>query len=209
MIAFRDRRAAETGVRLHVHVNRDWLAAQLLRFAPAGRAQPFAPGDARPLPLRGVELPVAWREGRFVGIRLEADGTLVATAPSGIDATPLRRALLDFYRAQARADVGRWLPRYLDGLPRPPRSIAFKPLSSLWGSLSPSGAVSLDLALVLGPPAAFEYVLVHELCHLIQANHSPAFWQEVEARCPDWREQRRWFHAHGLALKARLAQLLD
>jgi predicted metal-dependent hydrolase len=88
-----------------------------------------------------------------------------------------------------------------------PRSLGLRPLRSIWGSLSPSGAVSLDLALVLGRPAAFEYVLVHELCHLIHANHSRAFWREVEARWPVWRDERAYLRGDGLALKGRLAAL--
>jgi predicted metal-dependent hydrolase len=45
---------------------------------------------------------------------------------------------------------------------------------------------------------------VHELCHLIHRNHSPRYWCEVEARCPDWREQRDYLHGAGLALKAEM-----
>ncbi|MFC4728692.1 M48 family metallopeptidase [Coralloluteibacterium thermophilus] len=188
--------------------HRDWLAAQLLRFAPADAAPPFAQGDPGPLPLRGRAHPVRWVTARYVGVTLAEDGALVVAAPEQAREATLRRALLEFYRAQARADVGRWLPRYLDGLPRPPRVVSFKVLSSLWGSLSPSGAVSLDLALVLGPPDAFEYVLVHELCHLIHADHSPRFWLEVERRCPDWRRHRAWFREHGAGLKAGLRRLV-
>src|SRR5690606_568131 len=79
-----------------------------------------------------------------------------------------------FYAAQARADIGRWLPAYLPGLPRPPRRIRLRVLSSQWGSLAPDGTLTLDLALVLGRPSAFHYVLVHELCHLVHADHSRA-----------------------------------
>lgn len=68
--------------------------------------------------------------------------------------------------------------------------------------------MSLDLALILAPPAAFEYVLVHELCHLIQPNHSAAFWQEVELRLPDWRTQRRWLREDGMQVKRELRRLL-
>ena len=69
------------------------------------------------------------------------------------------------------------------------------------------GAMTLDLSLVLARPAAFEYVLVHELCHLIRADHSRAFWREVELRCPQWRDEREYFKAEGRQLKATLRAL--
>ena len=61
----------------------------------------------------------------------------------------LWRALREFYEAQARTDIGRWLPHYLPGLPRAPVRIRLKIMSSQWGSLSPDGSLALDLALLL------------------------------------------------------------
>ena len=81
-------------------------------------------------------------------------------------------------------------------------------MSSQWGSLAPDGSVTLDLSLVLARPSAFEYVLVHELCHLIHHDHSRAFWREVEARFPAWRDERRYFNAEGRRLKATLRALI-
>jgi predicted metal-dependent hydrolase len=66
----------------------------------------------------------------------------------------------------------------------------------------------LDLSLVLGKPSAFEYVLVHELCHLIHRNHSRHFWREVEKRFPDWRTEREYLHGEGLQLKSSLKRLI-
>ena len=100
------------------------------------------------------------------------------------------------------------VPLTVPGLPRPPSNFRLRPLSSLWGSLSPGDVLSLDLSLVLGRPSAFEYVLVHELCHLVHANHSRAFWREVEARWPGWREERDYLRGDGLALKGQLARLI-
>jgi predicted metal-dependent hydrolase len=120
----------------------------------------------------------------------------------------MRRALRDFYEGQARADLGAWLPRYLPTLPKPPRRFTFKVMSSQWGSLAPNGSVALDLALVLARPSAFEYVLVHELCHLIRADHSRMFWSEVGKRFPSWRDERDYFHDDGRRLKATLRSLL-
>lgn len=189
-----------------LHQHRDWLAAQLQAQAADAQA-PLLRGQTACLPLRGQEVPLRWAEGRAARLQADTEG-LVFAAPARAGEAALRRVLRDFYEAQARADVGRWLPAYLPGLPRAPRRIVFKRTTSLWGSLAPDGTLALDLALVLAPPAAFEYVLVHELCHLLHADHSPRFWQAVEQRFPGWRAQREVLRADGRRLKARLRALL-
>lgn len=189
-----------------VHEHREWLLEQLAnRVDPDIR--PLADGRTSSLPLRGEAVPLRWAPGRYTRVVRAEDG-LVMQRPASAGPTALARALRDFYEAEARADLGRWLPAYLPGLPAAPSRIRLRQMSSQWGSLAPNGAMSLDLSLVLGDPAAFEYVLVHELCHLIQPNHSPAFWSEVEARCPDWRRHRDYFRGEGARLKATLRTLL-
>ncbi len=195
-------RLAEAFLREH----RDWLADQLARQQP-DNAPLFGRGWDAPLPLRGAQAPLAWREGRFARATLTEHG-IELQLPERADDRRARAALRDFYLQQARTDLGAWLPRYLPALPRPPVSVRLRPLSSLWGSLSPGDGVSLDLALVLGRASAFEYVLVHELCHLLHANHSPRFWTEVESRWPHWRDERDYLRGEGLALKATLARLI-
>ncbi|MCD7098601.1 SprT family zinc-dependent metalloprotease [Stenotrophomonas sp. MMGLT7] len=189
-----------------LHEHRDWLALQLSHYRQADSLAPLQRGQPGELPLRGERLPVHWHESRYARIEVE-DGIAHLHLPVRAGEPALRRALKDFYEAQARADVGRWLPKYLPSLPRAPRAVRYKTMSSQWGSLAPDGSMALDLALVLGRPSAFEYVLVHELCHLIQANHSPAFWHEVEMRFPGWRQERDYFHQHGRQLKAQLRRL--
>jgi predicted metal-dependent hydrolase len=188
--------------------HRQWLAEQLLRYQQMDAVVALQRGQPGELPLRGELLPVQWHEARYTRIEVE-DGIAHVHLPARAGEPALRRALKDFYEAQARADVGRWLPKYLPGLPRAPRTVRYKMMSSQWGSLAPDGSMALDLGLVLGRSSAFEYVLVHELCHLIQANHSPAFWREVEVRFPGWREERDYFHEHGRQLKAQLRGLLQ
>ena len=192
-----------------LHEHRQWLATQLDRHLPAAdEAATLLPGDTASLPLRGASVPLHWREGRYIRIARDDAGIHLQHPPRATDPA-LRRALRAFYEAEARADIGRWLPAYLPGLPRAPRQLRLKVMSSQWGSLAPDSSLALDLSLVLARPSAFEYVLVHELCHLLQANHSPAFWREVEARFPAWREERDYFHAEGRRLKATLRGLLS
>ena len=200
-------RASVVAGERFLHEHRDWLVQQLARYQQTDALVCLRRGQPGELPLRDQVLPVQWHEARYTRIEIEA-GIAHIQLPPRAGEPALRRALRDFYEAQSRADVGRWLPRYLPALPRPPRTVRYKVMSSQWGSLAPDGAMALDLALVLGRPLAFEYVLVHELCHLIQANHSPAFWHEVERRFPAWREERTYFHQQGRQLKAQLRALL-
>ena len=186
--------------------HRDWLASQLVHYAAA--LPGLERGTTPFLPLRDAQVPVVWRDGRCARVHREGD-VLVFEAPARAGAVALRRALRDFYEAEARVDLGAWLPRYLPELPRPPRRLVFKIMTSQWGSLAPDASVALDLSLVLSRPQSFEYVLVHELCHLIHPDHSRRFWREVEARCPGWRDERDYFRAEGRRLKASLRALLS
>lgn len=199
------RASAVSGARF-LEQHRDWLQAQLRAQCIDNLVAPLERGVTPALPLRGAMLPLRWEPGRYTCVVREEDTLVFRHTGRGGDAA-LRGALRGFYEGEARADVGAWLPRYLSDLPRAPARIRLRPMSSQWGSLAPDGTLALDLALVLGRPSAFEYVLVHELCHLLHADHSAAFWAEVALRRPDWQDERDYFREHGRRLKAMLRLL--
>lgn len=66
-----------------------------------------------------------------------------------------------------------------------------------WGSCSSKGTLSYNWHLILMPETILDYVVVHELCHLIELNHSPRFWSRVEEVLPDYQERRTWLKKHG------------
>jgi len=77
------------------------------------------------------------------------------------------------------------------------------PISSTsggWGSCSSQGVVRLNWRLVQAPPAILDYVIAHELAHLLHMNHSKAFWAEVERLYPGWQGARQWLKQHGDSL---------
>ena len=71
-----------------------------------------------------------------------------------------------------------------------------------WGSCSSRGTLSFNWRLALAPPSVLDYVVVHELCHLREPNHSPRFWALVADRRPGWRVERDWLREHGAELLA-------
>lgn len=73
-----------------------------------------------------------------------------------------------------------------------------------WGSCSPKGNLNFNCLLMLAPEEVRDYVVIHELCHRKEMNHSAAFWAEVERYCPDYRVHRKWLKDNGASLIARL-----
>jgi predicted metal-dependent hydrolase len=82
------------------------------------------------------------------------------------------------------------------------RRIEIRDQRTRWGSCSPRGTLSFSWRLALAPFDVLDYVVVHELCHLRELNHSQRFWRLVASRRPGWRRQRNWLREHGPELLA-------
>jgi hypothetical protein len=78
--------------------------------------------------------------------------------------------------------------------------VRVKDQKTLWGSCAPSGDLNFNWRLTLAPPEVLDYVVIHELAHRLEMNHSPRFWKHVAALCPEHRERRRWLRKNGQAL---------
>ena len=82
--------------------------------------------------------------------------------------------------------------------------ITIRNQKSKWGSCSAKGNLNFNCLLMLCPPEVLDYVVVHELCHRKEMNHSPKFWAEVEKYVPDYMKQRKWLKDEGSRLITRL-----
>jgi len=113
----------------------------------------------------------------------------------------LKRQITDWYKQQAQ----RWLTERCEQLARQtgfkPSIIEVKTYRARWGSCTLSGKIQLNWKLIMAPPTIIDYVIIHELCHLRQHNHSPAFWHLVEQFDPDFTQHRAWLKLNGQQLQ--------
>ena len=81
------------------------------------------------------------------------------------------------------------------------RSISITSAKTRWGSCSGDNAIRYTFRLLYCPKEVIDYVVVHELSHTFQHNHSKAFWQVVEKYIPDWKNRRKWLKDHGIFME--------
>src|SRR5581483_11642659 len=82
------------------------------------------------------------------------------------------------------------------------RRLSIRDQVSRWGSCSSAGSLSFNWRLVLAPHDVLDYVVVHEVCHLVEHNHGRSFWRLVERRRPGYRESKAWLDEHGWEILA-------
>jgi len=118
----------------------------------------------------------------------------------GADAD-VKQELTSWYRQNAEKRLNEKVVRFAKVIGVNPKSVKVKTYKSRWGSCSSLGDISFHWAIIMAPHYIVDYVVVHELCHMIHHNHSPAFWQQVEKVLPNYSECRGWLKTNGQELK--------
>ena len=108
------------------------------------------------------------------------------------------------FREQARELVTRRAEYYAPLVGVRFGRISIRAQHTRWGSCSSKGNLNFNCLLALVPPEVADYVVVHELCHLKELNHSPRFWAEVERVIPDYKAHKKWLRDNGRNLIARI-----
>ena len=111
-----------------------------------------------------------------------------------------RQLIVSWLRERALEDARSIVRRFAPRLGARPAGLRIRDQKTIWGSCSSRGVISLNWRLMAAPKPIFEYVVVHELCHLREPNHGARFWRLVEELRPDYRDRRRWLKRHGVGL---------
>lgn len=183
-------RAREAEAMAFLRGQEGWLR-QTLSAIPEAALRPVGLGAM--VPVEGLPLLLAPGSGR--GLRVEGERLLVPGDPATAGAR-----VAAWLKVLARDRLAAASTRYAAEVGRSYSSLALRDTRSRWGSCSPDGRLMYSWRLILAPPPVLDYVAAHEVAHLVELNHSPAYWRVVTGICPDWRQHRGWLHQHGSTL---------
>lgn len=147
------------------------------------------------VPLRGAMMTITAHDKRRV---VAADGHLFVPA----DPTMVVARVQAYLKVQARLDLARSSDHYAALVGRAVHGLSLRDTRSRWGSCSTAGQLMYSWRLIMAPPSVLDYVAAHEVAHLVEMNHSSAFWDVVCGLMPDWQRQRDWLRDHGGGLHA-------
>jgi predicted metal-dependent hydrolase len=184
------------------NAKQDWIAAQIAAL-PA--SHPFTPGQALTLFGKPAVLGVTTGRPRRLADPTGGPDRIVAPAKDGDGGEAWRAAILRLLKREALAGLTAKTLAYSAALGQPDPTVAVADARSRWGSCKPArrgrqAAIRYSWRVMLAPEAIADYLCAHETAHLVQPNHSPAFWAVVADLNGDHSPHRAWLRRHGAML---------
>lgn len=165
------------------------------KASSAGRVHKHLPYRGQDVPVRVLERP---GEPRTEVVHEEGELRLLRGDDRLAPHAALREFLIDRARETFTERAAHWAPRIGVRYSR----LTIRDQRTVWGSCTKAGHLSFNWRIIMAPPAALDYLVIHELSHLREMNHSKRFWSIVAEHCPDWKAQRGWLRDHSRRLKA-------
>lgn len=181
-------RAREAEAMAFARAQEEWIRQTLAQMP-----QRAGVGIGGVIPVEGRMLRLVAGTGR--GVRVEGETLVVAGDPAQAGAR-----VGAFLKALARERLVAASDRYAALIGRKVSRVTLRDTRSRWGSCAHDGALMYSWRLVMAPPSVLDYVAAHEVAHMVEMNHSDAFWAVVERLYPRWQVQRKWLHNEGQAL---------
>lgn len=165
--------------------------AEKEKLRPLRPAKEYVSGESFHYLGRTYRLLLVDRQGaalKLVGGRFRL---LRAEAPNG------KKRFIQWYTDRARPWLRGRLRPWTNRIGVDPSGLEVRPLGYRWGSCSPNGRVNFHWAAIQLPPSIIDYLIVHELAHLHEHQHTPAFWKRVERAMPDFAHRKQWLAENG------------
>ena len=172
-----------------LHEKARWILEKLDQRAAADKPRPLFGENGETLPLFGREIALVVAAGRPRSARL-AGTALHLRLPEPHRRGAVRKLLVGWLKSQALQALAPRAAHYAARVSLPPPLLALSNARTQWGVCMSNGRIRLSWRLVHLAPELVDYVVAHEIAHLVELNHSDRFWALVEWLYPDWREAR-------------------
>ncbi|MDP2828429.1 MAG: SprT family zinc-dependent metalloprotease [Sulfuricellaceae bacterium] len=147
--------------------------------------------DGQPLPYLGSAIELQLTPGTPRPTPRLLDGQLHIGLSSPLTTDVIEKRVVHWYRQQALLFFQQRIAALQRQLDVVANSVSLSSARTRWGSCTSRGDIRLNWRLIKAPPSIIDYVICHELSHLVELNHSPAFWQVVGSLCPDYLALRK------------------
>lgn len=177
--------------------NGNWVLRKHRKYEQYREAAPdrtFEIGETFPYLGEECELVVETRPKAAV------EGGAIRLRRNAVDQSSIKRALENFYRREARDRFEARADHYAAEMGVAYEKIEIRNQRTKWGSCSTSGTLGLNWRLMMARPEIIDYVVVHELAHLREANHNREFWMIVATHDPEYREHAEWLEENSSQL---------
>lgn len=170
----------------------DWIMQALDASRAIGQKareqaeESFAEGA--PIPVEGRNHTLRLVRAAKKSVRMEGSALIVSGADQSAEA--VKAQVKKFLVERAMERLSERVKHFGAIMGKSPGRITIREQKTRWGSCSSLGNLNFNWKLIMAPPEALDYVVIHELCHMIEMNHSPAFWAQVERRMPDYKKWR-------------------
>lgn len=182
VLVYAPRRMSLKHIEDFLFEKREWVIKNLAKVQERKEdSDSFVPGGESGRLLLGREYPLVTVSGRRAGF----DGGSFFV-PDGLSADDITSALKEVYRSLAKDYLTRRTYELADRFGETVASVKINSARTRWGSCTSKGNINLSLFLVMAPPDAVDYCIIHELSHLKHMDHSAAFWRLVASRCPNY-----------------------
>ena len=179
---------------------RTWIREKLSlqqEAQPVSEKQ-FVSGESFPYLGRNYRLKV--HDGPFQPVKL-LRGYLHVSVPSGAKSPQMvRNALIRWYKAQAERKLLEKAARLAPVIGVKPKSVSVRSFKSRWGSCSAKGDIQFNWRVVMAPNSVCDYVVIHELCHLVHHDHSADFWKYLGRYAGSYNIQKVWLKENSFSL---------
>ncbi|MDB2337752.1 M48 family metallopeptidase [Amylibacter sp.] len=177
-----------------------WIKQKLALQASAIVSKPKEYVDGEAFAYLGRNYRLKCAKGVEESVKLKSGYLNVTTKNGKRNSEHLKAVVEQWYRTKALSRLIDKTRRYSAILKVEPTSINLKDYKAMWGSCSPKGVVSYNWRIILAPHKIVDYIVVHELCHLIEPNHSSKYWKQVMSVIPDYENSKEWLKNNGSSL---------